>query len=95
LDELVTTLQHYPKLEVEIQGHVCCTDDVDGIDNSTGKRNLSEARAKAVYNYLIEHGIDKNRMQHKGFGHQFPITLERTEAERTRNRRVELKILKK
>ena len=95
LEELVVTLQQNPKIEVEIQGHVCCTNDVDGIDNSTGKRNLSEVRAKAVYDYLVEHGIDKKRMQHNGYGHQFPITLERTEAERTRNRRVELKILKK
>ncbi|MBS4044088.1 MAG: OmpA family protein [Chitinophagaceae bacterium] len=95
LEELVYTLKKYPNIEVEIQGHVCCTNDVDGIDNSTGKRNLSEVRAKAVYDYLVEHGIDKKRMQHKGYGHQFPITLERTESERTRNRRVELKILKK
>ncbi len=95
LEELVTTLQQNQKIEVEIQGHVCCTNDDDGVDNSTGKRNLSEVRAKAVYDYLVNHGIDKARMQHHGYGHTFPITLERTEAERTRNRRVELKILKK
>ncbi len=95
LEELVATLKQYPNIEVEIQGHVCCTSDADGVDNSTGKRNLSVVRAKAVYDYLVEHGIDKKRMLHNGYGHQFPITLERTEAERTRNRRVELIILKK
>ena len=95
LDELVETLQQNPIIEVEVQGHVCCTNERDGIDNSTGKKNLSSTRAQAVYDYLIGHGINKNRMRHKGYGHQFPITLERTEAERTRNRRVEIKILNK
>lgn len=95
LDELVEALRQYPKLEIEVQGHVCCTDEVDGVDISTGKRNLSSERAKAVYDYLIKNGISKKRMTHIGYGHQYPITQERNEYERSRNRRVEIKILKK
>jgi outer membrane protein OmpA-like peptidoglycan-associated protein len=95
LDELFYVMQDNPILEIEIQGHVCCTNDQDGVDFSTGRKNLSYTRAKAVYDFLRKSGIDANRMSYKGYGHQFPITLERSEAEKTRNRRVEIKIIKR
>lgn len=95
LDELLDVMIKNPTLEIEIQGHVCCTNEDDGYDFSTGKKNLSVARAKAVYDYLKNNNIDKSRMRFIGFGHQFPITLERTEGEKIRNRRVEIKILHK
>lgn len=95
LDELFYVMRDNPTLEIEIQGHVCCTNEQDGLDFSTGRKNLSYARAKAVYDFLKTSGIDANRMSYKGYGHQFPITQERSEAEKTRNRRVEIKILKR
>lgn len=95
LDELVSLMQNNPTLEIEIQGHICCTNEADGYDFGTGKKNLSVARAKAVYDFLKANNINKKRMSYIGFGHQFPITQERTEAEKTRNRRVEIKILQK
>ncbi len=93
LDELFYVMRDNPTLEIEIQGHVCCTNDLDGLDFSTGRKNLSFARARAVYDFLRKIGIDANRMSYKGYGHQFPITQERSEAEKTRNRRVEIKII--
>jgi outer membrane protein OmpA-like peptidoglycan-associated protein len=95
LDELFYVMRDNPTLEIEIQGHVCCTNEQDGLDFSTGRKNLSYARAKAVYDFLKKSGIDADRMSYKGYGHQFPITLERSEAEKTRNRRVEIKIIKR
>jgi outer membrane protein OmpA-like peptidoglycan-associated protein len=95
LDELFYVMRDNPTLEIEIQGHVCCTNEQDGLDFSTGRKNLSYARAKAVYDFLRKSGIDADRMSYKGYGHQFPITLERSEAEKTRNRRVEIKIIKR
>lgn len=96
LDELLEAMKNNPNLEIEIQGHICCAPGKeDGLDLGTGKNNLSVARARAVYDYLHINGIDKRRMNYKGFGHRFPITLERNEAEKTRNRRVEIKITKK
>lgn len=96
LDELLSTMQENKTLEIEIQGHICCAQGADdAVDFSTGKNNLSVARAKAVYDFLVENGIDENRLSYKGFGHQFPLTQERTEEERQRNRRVEIKIIKK
>jgi len=95
LDELFYVMRDNPTLEIEIQGHVCCTNEQDGLDFSTGRKNLSYARAKAVYDFLKKSGIDANRMSYKGYGHQFAIRLERSEAEKTRNRRVEIKIIKR
>ena len=57
-----------------IQGHVCCTQlSRDAIDRKTKKRNLSEARAKYVYNYFVKKGINKKRMRYKGMRRKFPL----------------------
>lgn len=98
LVELLEAMQAYPKLIIRIEGHICCHEDAgEGMDNETGLNNLSEARAKAVMEYLIRNGIDPERLSHKGFGHSAPIYPfpEKTEEERTMNRRVEIKIISK
>lgn len=98
LDELLDAMRTYPKLVVRIEGHICCHEDSgDGMDNGTGINNLSEARAQAVKDYLVANGIDEKRVSHKGFGHSAPIYPypERSEEERIKNRRVELKIISK
>jgi outer membrane protein OmpA-like peptidoglycan-associated protein len=97
LTELLYAMQTIPTLEVEIQGHICCMDgEQDGLDLDTGEPFLSYNRARAVYEYLVEKGIDRKRMKYRGYGHKFPIIqFERSEDERTTNRRVEIKILKK
>ena len=57
-----------------IQGHVCCTEGkIDALDKKTNERNLSVARAKYVYDYFLEKGIEKSRMSFEGFGHRFPL----------------------
>ena len=57
-----------------IQGHVCCTEGkIDAIDKRTKERNLSVARAKYVYDYFLEKGIENSRMSYEGFGHRFPL----------------------
>lgn len=98
LEELYQVMADNPQLEIEIQGHICCRAGIeaDGMDMETGEYNLSTARAKAVYDYLADKGIKKNRMRYKGFAGMFPlIQPERSEADRTANRRVEILILKK
>jgi len=97
LEELLQVMQTFPTLEIEIQGHICCqAGDGDGLDIDTNEPFLSFNRAKAVYQYLVDKGIDRKRMKYKGYGHKFPIiATEKNEAERTTNRRVEIKILKK
>ena len=72
--KLVETLNEFKKYHITILGHICCSQDTfDGLDKKTGKHNLSESRAKAVYDYLIEHKIDEKRLQYKGLKNKFPL----------------------
>ncbi len=96
LIDLVETMQKIPTLEVEIQGHVCCQEGTtDALDNATGELNLSVNRAKAVYDFLLDRGINPKRLAYKGLAHQFPLIADETsEEDRVANRRVEIKIIK-
>lgn len=98
LMELLEAMESFPNLVIRIEGHICCQQGTDdGLDIETGNYDLSEARAKAVLDYLVTNGIDRNRLDYKGFGHSAPIYAypEKTEEERTENRRVEIKIIRK
>jgi len=96
LQKLYRVLQRYPGLEIEIEGHVCCTtDQPDGYDWDTDRNDLSVARAKAIYEFLITYGIHPKRLSYKGYGGSRKINLdEQTEELRSVNRRVEIKVLK-
>jgi outer membrane protein OmpA-like peptidoglycan-associated protein len=91
LDQLLKTMKTHPQLKIELQGHICCQPyPGDGQDNDTGLSNLSEARAKTVYEYLIQQGIGADRLKYRGMGNYFPkVSPEVTEADRIANRRVE------
>lgn len=98
LNDLLGAMKKNPKLVIQIQGHICCLpDNSDGLDNETGIPNLSEARARAVYDFLVNNGIDAKRMSYMGFGHSVPMYPypEQNSVERTLNRRVEIKIISK
>ena len=72
-----------------IQGHVCCTEGTsDAIDRKTNKKNLSVARAKFVYDFLIKKGVSKSRMSYEGLAHKFPLG-----GSEDKDRRVEILIL--
>ncbi|MEL6140135.1 MAG: OmpA family protein, partial [Bacteroidota bacterium] len=88
LDRLANLLTSTPRLKIEIGGH---TDDV-GSDSDN--QQLSEARAKAVYNYLLEKEISANRLSFVGYGESRPIADNTTSAGRTENRRTEFRIIK-
>ena len=88
LFDLLTAMEENPKLKIEIQGHICCQLVSDINDVST-------ARAKTIYSYLIRNKIDRKRMTFKGFGISKPIHKipEKNETEANENRRVEILIL--
>lgn len=90
LYELLCALQENPKLKIEIQGHICCQQVFDLNDIST-------ARAKAIYNFLLRNKISKSRMTFKGYGTSKPVHKipERNSTEEDENRRVEIMILEK
>jgi len=96
LFKLLNTMKEYPALEIEIQGHICCSyDEFDGMDNDTGEPFLSRNRAHFVYEFLEENGIDVNRMKYKGLGSSQPkVYPELNDDDRQMNRRVEIKVLK-
>ena len=79
LDEIAEILIKNPTVKFLVEGHVCCQHEVE----------LSENRAKAVYFYLIEKGVDKRRLKYFGYGIS-KLAYERNDG---RNRRVELKVL--
>ena len=87
LDRLRNLLRENPQMKIQINGH---TDSV-GSDNDNQK--LSEARAKAVYDYLILEGIAAERLRFKGFGESKPIDTNDSESGRRNNRRTEFVVL--
>lgn len=74
LDTIAYILKDRKDLYFTIQGHVCCTKYTrDAVDLQTNKRNLSLARAKYIYDYLVESGIDGKRMKYAGLRRKFPL----------------------
>ena len=94
LRELLAIMKEQSDLKIEIQGHVCCTDGRDGPNILTGKGNLSEDRAKAVFDYLVRNGIAEKRMRYKGFaGMKKLVDPELSPSDQQKNRRVEIQVL--
>lgn len=71
--------------------------EINGYTDSTGTKeynqDLSEKRAKAVFDYLLNNGIIKSRMSYQGHGENNPIELNTTLEGRQKNRRVEILII--
>ena len=74
LEKIADILKDRDDLYFTIQGHVCCTQNArDAVDRKTKKRNLSVARAKYIYYYLSEKGVNKRRMKYVGMRRKFPL----------------------
>ncbi len=86
LDAAVNTLKNHPQIKVEVAGHT------DSRGSESYNQKLSERRAKVVYDYLVDHGIDADRLSWRGYGESQPIADNSTEAGRAQNRRTELKV---
>jgi outer membrane protein OmpA-like peptidoglycan-associated protein/tetratricopeptide (TPR) repeat protein len=87
LDRLLNIMKENAQMKIEISGHT----DKTGSEALNFK--LSGARAKAVVDYLIRNGIDRSRMEFRGYGSLQPVADNATAAGRAKNRRVEFKIL--
>ncbi len=84
LNKVVDILKSRPDLFVEIHGHT------DSIGTKAYNDILSLKRAEAVKKYLIDRGIDRNRLSTYGFGFSKPVESNKTDKGRAMNRRVEL-----
>lgn len=87
LDKLVDFLVKNPVLKIELGGH---TDDQG---ETTYNQKLSENRAKAVLDYLVNKGIDASRLSAFGYGESKPMATNSDEQGRAQNRRTEFKVL--
>jgi outer membrane protein OmpA-like peptidoglycan-associated protein len=84
LSKVAGILIAYPGLNIEVDGY---TDNVGG---DAMNQKLSENRAGAVRDYLVQQGVTTNSVSSKGFGNTLPVASNDNSAGRQENRRVEL-----
>lgn len=93
LDKLVQTLLDNPTVKIELSSHTDCR------GKDAYNLTLSEKRAKSAVDYVIQHGIAKDRVTSKGYGESKPVETcectKCTEEQHQRNRRTEFKVLSK
>jgi len=87
LGDVANTLSQYEKSYIDVYGHT----DSTGTDQYN--QSLSERRASSVANFLGNSGVQRARVETRGFGESQPIASNSTEQGRSANRRVELKIV--
>jgi outer membrane protein OmpA-like peptidoglycan-associated protein len=87
LGKLTHFMKANPTLKIELGGHT---------DNSGDKKynqQLSEKRARSVYDYLIGDGVSASRLLFKGYGDTKPVADNNTEKGRAQNRRTEFTVV--
>ncbi len=88
LDADVALLKKDKSLDISIEGHC----DIVGSDSYNQK--LSQKRADAVYEYFLRNGIPSDRMRTVAYGRTRPLLPNDTPANRAKNRRVEIHVIK-
>ena len=89
LDSLVGTMMKHHEYKWEIGGYT------DKIGSDSYNIKLSQKRAKAVEDYLVSKGVERNNLKIVGYGKASPIATNETPEGRSMNRRVEIKVLSK
>ena len=87
LNDLYMYLERNPQIRIRIIGHT------DSVGKDAANQKLSEGRANAVKQDLIERGLNGDRLEAEGRGETQPIDTNDTEEGRQNNRRVEIEIL--
>ena len=90
LEKLATLLKMKSAPAVELQGHI----DNIGQGGTAQRQALSEARAKAVRDWLTTHGVPANKVTSKGYGKTRPIAENDSDLGRALNRRIEVSCLR-
>ncbi|MCF6288746.1 MAG: OmpA family protein [Proteobacteria bacterium] len=85
--KVVEFIDTYPDNQVSIEGHT------DSSGSNQLNLKLSQKRADAVKNLLVQYGIDANRIETIGRGEELPVADNTTSAGKAKNRRVEIIIL--
>lgn len=87
LNRLIQIMMIYPSIKVKISGHT------DNVGTENYNKELSDARANAVVDYMVSKGIKKERLVPMGYGATMPLESNDTEEGKQKNRRVEAEIL--
>lgn len=84
LDALKEIVKNYPTAKFEISGHT------DNVGKKALNQKLSEARAKAVLDAMVERGVNPANLTYKGYGDTKPVASNKTAKGRAENRRTEI-----
>lgn len=71
LNSLIKLLNDNPNITIELAAHT------DRVGNDSDNKQLSEKRAQSVVNYLIDHGIEKERLTAVGYGEEKPVVADK------------------
>lgn len=86
LKEVVQILKDNPSYKIDVDGYT------DNAGNKDKNQALSDKRAGSVKTFLIENGIDENKITSTGHGMDNPVASNKTATGRAKNRRVEMKL---
>ncbi|MCC7502635.1 MAG: OmpA family protein [Flavobacteriales bacterium] len=86
LKKLLNVLEEHPQVSIVIEAHT------DAIGKDDYNLKLSQKRAQSIVDYLVAHGIAKDRLVPVGHGENHPIANNADEEGRGQNRRVEFRI---
>jgi OOP family OmpA-OmpF porin len=89
LDNVAAILKAYPNVHVKVGGYT------DNSGKAAANLKLSDDRAKNVMEALVAGGIDKARLEAKGYGDAHPVASNDTEEGRAQNRRISLLVTQK
>ena len=84
LAAVADVFRQQPKTHAEVAGHT------DAIGAAAFNQSLSQRRAVAVVDWLVAHGVPRDRLHPVGYGATRPVAGNATDQDRRRNRRVEL-----
>lgn len=87
LRELLSLLRENPDLHLQLRGHT------DSTGSPETNMELSQARADAIKYWLVDHGMEEDRLEAKGFGETTPVASNETEEGRRLNRRTEFIVI--
>ncbi len=87
LDRFAEKMIANPDMIVEIAGHT------DRVGTNENNMVLSQNRAEAIVNYLVDKGVERHRMTPVGYGEEQPIATNETAAGRAKNRRSEVRVI--
>lgn len=87
LDSVALVLDEFDQTVLVVDGHT------DSIGSRQYNMGLSERRAQTVGRYLVSRGVEPVRIATYGYGPDYPVATNETEAGRARNRRVELTLM--